>query len=340
MASIREVAKAANAPISAVSLILNGKPHTYSKKTEERVREAAGRLNYRPKAYAQSMRSGRYNHVAFIMGSHGDSSFHDGLRYFAHEALASRGYRMGLAMTERELFQDDDSIRQFITQWASDGFILCYNYDLPKKLVSYLDRNNIPWVATNMDLAENSIFPKDFEAGQQAVECLYERGHRNIAYIDGLREERVHYSQPARRQGYLEGMAKFGLTARVLSAPQVNLSYFRNEFWPEMLGVSEAERPTAFVTYGHDSAWHLSIAALEKGMEAPRDFSVLSFADHLVRGLDLPISLMRIPFEAVGTRSVEMLLNKIEGENKDLPSIAVEHEFRDHGGIQTIDPNM
>lgn len=334
MASIREVAKAANAPTSAVSLILRGKPHTYSKDTEERVRQAARSLNYRPRAYAQSMRSGRYHHVVVIGGQQGNSCFQSGMRYLVHDTLQSRGYRLGMAYVENDVFQDDESITRFVTQWASDGFLLAFNYGLPRRLIAYFDRYEIPWVAVNLDLPENAVFPDDFAAGQEAVHQLVRAGHRRILYLDAQPSEHPHYSQDARRRGYLEAMAQHGLRALVQTAPGQSLDAFRGIMAAPGGGeLAPGERPTGFITYSSSHAWHLVIGGLEIGLRAPRDYSIISFADHSIRNLDLPISIMRIPFEGVGRTSVGMLLDKVENGFRDHPSIKVDHEFRDHGGI-------
>lgn len=186
-------------------------------------------------------------------------------------------------------------------------------------------------VITNMDFPENAVYPDDYQAGKQAVKELAAAGKNRIWYVDTRPQAVEHYSQPARRRGYLEAMAELGRLPRLFELPDSRLEVCRRELWEKQVAAEGA--PDAFLCYSVVLAWHMMIAGLKFGYESPRDFAMMAFADHQISTLDLPVSVMRIPFEAVGKHAVEMLLDKIEHGNRDRPSIKLSHEFRDYAGI-------
>lgn len=336
MVGIRDVAREANAHVSAVSRILNAKPHTYSKDTEKRVLAAAQKLGYRPRAYAQSMRTGRYNQVVILAAMRG-SGLQEGMRWGIYNKLNEHGIRLGIGYVEDEHFEAEAKLSAFLTSWASDGFLLAYLNGAPEPLLDYLDRYRIPEVSLNLDQPYNCVYPQDREAAIFATETLIKLGHQRIAYVDGYSDQSqpLHYSRAARKGGYLETLAQHSLRPYLAEANNQSFEDTIEHVWKKW---SPKERPTAFLSYSHNVAWHLYIEAYREGLEVPRDLSILSFADHQIRDLGIPFTFLRIPFEQVGEVATEMLLKKIEHPQQRHASIGVPMKLLEEGNTLAPPP--
>ena len=92
-----EVAKEAGVSRSAVSLVLNGRADGFlAKDTQERIREVADRLGYRPNLLAQSLRNQR-SKVIGIMSDRAVGGAFDGAIIAGADAVAREAGFMTLA---------------------------------------------------------------------------------------------------------------------------------------------------------------------------------------------------------------------------------------------------
>lgn len=318
MVTIKDVANLSQTTVSAVSLILNGKPHTYSKETEKRVIKVASEVGYRPRAYAQSMRSGRFNQVTVLMGAgQAESSMQDELFKGLQAEVQDRKQRLGVARVDDDTFADRQKTTSYISQWAADGFLLNYNYGIPEALVEHLSHFKLPHVYINYKQDFDAVRPDDYQAGYKAAQVLLERGHRRIAYIRYDQPDELHYSRFDRRQGCLDAVAVAGHKAEVLAMDS-------NAGQPQVAEIRELLRhddaPTAWITYSPQTAANIYIAALYNGLQPGRDLSIITFTenDGLPRGMN--IAYLEVPFLNIGHRAVSMLLDKIDAGAKAKPS--------------------
>ena len=93
MASIKSVAKQAGVSIATVSRVLNGKAEQFriSKKSQQKIRETARRLNYVPNQFAASLKSRKSNTIALIIPSL-SNPFFAGIASEINAEVRNRGY--------------------------------------------------------------------------------------------------------------------------------------------------------------------------------------------------------------------------------------------------------
>jgi LacI family transcriptional regulator len=322
-AGIKDVARVSEAPISAVSLILNGKAHRYSKKTEDRVRRAAQQLGYRPRAYAQSMRTGVFNQVTVLSGS--DIGYLGALHLGLFDALKAKSLRMENAYLPLHENPSPEELASHFDGMAADGMIVLLGREGPQFIPELLAQQRIPYVWVNEDLQWNSVSLQDYEGSCWATEALIQKGHRRIAYLEPKTGKSPHSSVQARRQGYLDAVQTAGLS------PQVFSHHGEKESAAELGAIlgeavwSSPERPTAFICYSYKATWHLVLLGLQKGLKPFDDFVTVGFGSRpYIDDFGMELPYLKIPFREMGFAAVELLSELIEQKSERLPARSLE----------------
>jgi len=115
---------------------------------------------------------------------------------------------------------------------------------------------------------------------QKAVELLYKRGHRRIAYLGCYRDAKSNEwpNSQRRREGYLAGLQKFGLESH---------SSFQRLSWSEPKSSGEVAHellhstpaPTALVCFTEHQALGVLEAIRNTRMKQSRAFEIVCFSD-------------------------------------------------------------
>lgn len=193
-----------------------------------------------------------------------------------------------------------------------DGLILSKTTDEIYRQCTPLAEKGVPIVFINRK-PENPLFSYcgvDYtKEARRAVEYLLLLGHRNIAAIGGsdLGISRLRYN------GWYQAFTANGLR------PPENL-YMPQLKTQELMEALKKNRPTAaFLTQGASAVTFL-LATERAGLRIPDDISVICFddmSDHQV--VDIPISHIRMPLNAMGQRAVQYIVK--HAENPKLPPL-------------------
>jgi DNA-binding LacI/PurR family transcriptional regulator len=149
----------------------------------------------------------------------------------------------------------------------------------------------------------------DFTASYRATEYLISRGCKKIGFLNSqLRHQYARH----REQGYKKALEKAGLEQREdwlahISAVDysIALSYVTNI-------LSLPEHPDSFFAISDVFAVAAIHAAKRKGLQVPKDISVIGFDNIPVSSMtDPPITTIEQPGIQIGDQSFELLLEKI-----------------------------
>jgi LacI family transcriptional regulator len=144
-----------------------------------------------------------------------------------------------------------------------------------------------------------------------AVTHLRELGHRRIATVTGLVETRPGAD---RLRGYRDGLRAAGLAFR---DEYVAYGDFYVESGARAAGalLELDERPTAIVTASDMMALGAFRAAAERGLNVPRDVSVVGFDDIQLAGhVQPPLTTLRQDKAGLGAQAASALLRLIAGQ--------------------------
>lgn len=318
-ATIADIARELNISKAAVSYALNGQPGVGAA-TRERVLEAAKAMGWYPSSSARSLTGADTGVVGLVLSRPPELLTFE--TFFVHvlagleKVLAERGSSLLLRVIGDH---PEEEIRTYRRWWGErriDGVILLdERYRDPR--IRQVAERQIPAVLCGGPLKgwEMPCLWADHAAdADQAVEHLHELGHRKIAHISGP-VEFVH--ERSRRRGVRRAATRRNMTVDTVEGDYTGPT--AAEQTAALLARDPSERPTGII-YGSDvmAASGMS-AALEHGLDVPRELSVLSWDDSQLATLMRPsVTALRRDNIAYGALAGECLLDLIEGRNRGL----------------------
>ncbi len=334
--TLKHVAEKAGVSMQTISLVMNGKPGV-SDKTRKRILKLASSLGYRPNAAAQAIRSGKFGAVGLLKS---ESLQFSGISLSTLNAIDMKARERGLQLTigaiSDEAMCSEDSMPLMLQSWSVDGFMIAHSR-APETSFELLRRYRIPCLWLNLKRDSNCVHPDDYGSIQQATRHLLDLGHRRIAFLGPLDTD-AHYSFGDRQQAFLDTMADAGAKPELYDLMQVfGISRFMDGlaygFFKELL--SRDDCPTAIIyTFGNCTS--LMMAAVDLGLDIPRDLSVIAMQDPAVMvpgaGVshirDRELSTLFIPTDKLGTRGFDMLAAMLDGA-PETPAVVVPFAFQE-----------
>ena len=272
--TIEDVARKAGVGKVTVSYVLNGhsKVARISEGTQQRVREAADALEYRPNALARMLSKGRTDNLAVVFqrGSHfsGWSGFTSEVMRGVTTAANEIGY--DLTLHTREVAPEAEA--DVLADGRFDGALLLRDEGDP--LLEALTQRGMPCVQFFSRAMGDLPFvdADNYSGGRLATRHLLELGHRRIAMVRGPQRSNASNDRYAGYRDALENAAVGVAPERVASIPSPlsDLEPFRR--------LMRAEgRPTAVFCWSDEVAFALLPLLRELGLRVPEDVSLVGF---------------------------------------------------------------
>lgn len=314
----KEVAEAAGVSMMTVSAVLGrGTAHNsrVSEATRQRVLEAAKKLNYFPSAVAHGMRRRRMNTLGVVLINpgarlQGDSyvcGLLDGIIAVANAAGQNTTLFTG------QKWSDAAHSLPVFCDGRTDGLIIL-SPSQDSDIVPALLQVEVPFVLINGhsdDPRVSSVNIDNVAPMQALVGHVLQQGHRRIAFLPGRASTQ---SSQERHEGYRRALAAAG----VPFDPSLVLSgYYAAQSGSErtrhLLALAPEQRPTALCCGSDQIALGARRALQEAGARVPEEMSLTGFDDIPEAASMLPpLTTVRHPFDALGRRAAEILLEGIE----------------------------
>ena len=274
--SIVDIAKNAGVSISTVSRVLNGKAEEFriSKKSQQKVKETARRLNYVPNQFAANLKSGKSNTIALIIPSLSNPFFAE-IASEINAEIRNRGYITLIGDSDENMETENEELLQ-IQSRNIEGLVIApcsQNWKNIKKLHDrglpvvcidrYFEDIDIPYVSTD-----------NYEGAYMATKHLIEHGHTNIACIQGVQES---VPNKLRIEGYKKAMTEAGVNDYMISGDEFSVE---NGYRETKLLLQLKKRPTAVFTLSNTIAMGCMKALKEETVRIPDDISIITFDDH------------------------------------------------------------
>lgn len=317
---IRDVAALAGVSPTTVSHVLNQTPHTrVSEETAARVRAAAEELGYRPNRLARGLRTQASDMIGLLTEEIATTP-HAGRIILGAQEEASRR-NLTLAIINSELHPDpemDESQIQAFLDRQADGIIYATVYhDVIEAPENLLMRPAALIGARDTAGSIPAVLPDERGGAASVVDMLVARGHRRIGFAASADDV------PATRgrlQGYLDGMARAGLSTDGLI---VEGGSDARGGYRATLALLERE-PTAVFCYNDRMAMGAYRAAADRGLQIPSDLSVVGFDDQapLPESLFPALTTVALPHYEMGAWAVAALADLIQGTRDGQPRAA------------------
>ncbi|GAA2303051.1 LacI family DNA-binding transcriptional regulator [Nonomuraea roseoviolacea subsp. roseoviolacea] len=297
--TIRDVARAAGVHVSTVSRSFSA-PHLVNPETRTRVLAVAEDLGYRPNRAARALTTGRTHNLGLIVADIANPFFPPLIKAAQAQARL-RDYHVFVADTDEDPKAEEDLIQTLTKQ--VDGVLLC-SPRLTNRTIERL-REEIPFVLVNRRVKGMPTVLMDVGRGARlAVEHLTGLGHRRLAVVTG----------PSGSWTSKE------MQEAAAAMNEVDVVFLGPNPPTELGGLAAAadvvaSGATGVLAYNDLVAIGLIEGLAERGVEVPRDVSVIGVDDIVAGRLGRPkLTTIAMPTAAAGRIAVDMLLQSVDAE--------------------------
>jgi LacI family transcriptional regulator len=305
-----------------VSRAVNGNSNV-RKETSELVMRAVRELNYTPNVAARSLAAAQGTRVALIY-TNPSAAYLSELLVGALEGSARTVTQLVLDTWDHMSPQAERAAARKIAQTVA-GVILPPPLCESKPVCSVLAQARIPVVAIASGRFQpqlSSVRIDDFRASHEMTDHLLSFGHSRIAFIKG------HPNQTAsalRYEGFQAAMVAAGL--------QVDPTLVQEGYFTYRSGLQATEKlldrkrpPTAIFASNDDMAAAAVSVAHRRGLDVPRDISVVGFDDTPTATTVWPeLTTIRQPIAAMAGTAIELLLRNIRQRQQGEARVVVDH---------------
>jgi len=310
-----DVAREAGVSETIVSYVMNANRYVDDEK-RRRVKAAVKKLYYSPNSMARALKGKKTNHILFIADDITGNHFGEIISEMNRIAY-DKGYFISLCLDK-----NDTVFVRRICERFFDGIVIA-SCSFSEQNIQRLMDTGIPLVLFTIknykpfDGKYGQINTGLYEGARSCVKALYEKGRRDILFIDRLGEKSVDgTSSDERLRGFIDQCEEYGLDSsakRIVQncADEAELTLkvqriFQRQKYPD--GV-----------FGRTDA--VACAAMQgiklAGRSVPQDVSVIGFNNSILcKYTSPPLASVQINRTEAAKNAVELLEILINGTEK------------------------
>lgn len=329
MATIVDVARAANVSTSTVSHVVNG-TRNVAPETRERVLAAISATGYRRHHVARALRRSRTDTLALIISEAGYPVLDQmalGVEYQAKKA----GMMVFLAHSGDDPDQELAAVLA-LRDRGVDGVLLAPVGDSRPELVTLLQESSTPLVLIDRPspLEIDQVGVDNFAPTAELTAHLIERGHRRILFAS---QGRAVSTLTERMHGYSSAMAQNGLEPWELHGerPGELRRIIRDR-------LSRPAPPTGIVCASQMSAVLTLQGISDAGLRVPGDLSLATFDEFPYADVFAPrLTSVVQPAKRIGREAVKLLIRRIGKPSASVRRLTIPPVIEYRGSIARAD---
>jgi len=327
---MKDVASLAGVSIKTVSRVLNNEPHV-QESVQKRVRAAVDELGYIPSRSARSLR-GNKSYTISLVCHIGGNVYINAIQFGAVLACQELGYGLQVLLPPpligRPLAEIIATLEKLYVPQRPDGILLVSPLANDPTINAAIDALGIPVARIGpINIEVNGVVVQidDHKATKEATEHLIELGHKRIGFVRGSEDQAPTHE---RFNGYCEALRDANITI-MPELIQSGQFVFESGLEAGEKLLSLATPPTAIFASNDDMAAGIVMAAIKRGLQLPKDLSIVGFDNSEISMRLLPrITTVRQPLRELGEVAISSLIKVMSSKNKapDQP-ILLPHEL-------------
>jgi LacI family transcriptional regulator len=320
--TIHDVARRAGVSPMTVSRVVNGERNV-RETTRAAVLAAVKDLRYAPNAAARSLAGAQSARIGLLYSNPSAAYLSD----FLLGALDESSRKSAQLLLEKcevsSAAAERAAVRRLI-EGSVAGVVLPPPVCESHVILGELKKANIPTVAvaTGRFRANAScVRIDDFKAAYEMTRYLLSLGHRRIGFIKG------HPNQTASGERWLGFETALRESDCKPQPPCVEQGYFSYRSGLEAAEklIAAKPRPTAIFASNDDMAAAAVSVAHRRGLDVPRDLSVVGFDDTAIATTVWPeLTTIRQPIATMAETALDLLIREIRQRRDGEPTIAVD----------------
>lgn len=311
--NIYDIAREAGVSIATVSRAIN-RPEKVKPATMDKIQSIIKKANYTPNALAQSLVSKSTRTIGVIIGSISNPFYGEMVRAIEDRA-ADIGYTILLGNTDNKFFEEEKYIDVFLKKKV-DGIIFAGGRMMEERYDKHIQRvaKIVPVILANHLLVSKNVYcilTDEAKGTNLAVEHFLEKGHKNIAYINGYS---TSYASIIKKENYIKTLLQNNIDINeelIINAP--------NDEMPGGYAACEAlfKRNTEFTALFAANDL-MAMGAIKhitsKGYRVPEDIAVIGYDDiDMCNYFSPSITSVTQNIRTLGQKAVEILNDVLDG---------------------------
>ena len=338
--TIKDIARLSGVSITTVSRVLNDRPDV-SQESRRRVLDVIESTNYIPNNSARDLVKTKSDTIGLVVRGISNPFYTDIIR--SVEAAITAG---GYTMVMQQIASNEDELKRAAIMEREKrlrGLVLLGGrFDYSTADLALL---NVPFVCCSFgnhygtlehgDYSSVSI--ADMETAYRATRYLIDNGHRRIAALITCPDD--HSISQLRYEGYKKALTEAGITPGDTLAICTDSFNIQGAYQAMNRALDAGMDFTAVFAISDNMAIGAMRSLREHGRTVPNDCSVIAIDGIEVSDyIDPPLTTLCQPMEEMGCRSMEILLDMIEGRSGNrhevLPTV-----LRPGGSVKTLVEN-
>ena len=311
--TINDVARIAGVSKKTVSRVINRSP-LLNDDTRRRVEDVIAELAYIPNPQARALAL-RRNFLIGLVHDNPNAQMVMNVQQGILEALHGTEFELVVRPVDRGSATMLVDLRHFLERQRLFGLVLLppiSENDTIAKLCAEIGCRYVRMGSARLDDDDHMVASNDCEAVRGATEYLIAQGHRRIGLIAGPHGFR---SARERRLGFEQALADAGI-----ALPR---SMIADGTYTFESGLTAAERlldlmprPTAIFACNDEMAAGVMHAARQRGLDIPKDLSIVGFDDTPVAAhVWPPLTTVRWPIASMARSAALKLTAGLDGED-------------------------
>jgi LacI family transcriptional regulator len=316
MATMSDVARAANVSIATVSHVINGTRYVSPERVDA-VHAAMQQLDYTPDATARSLRMGRTDTIGLVIPDNSNPFFAELARWI-EEAGFDAGYTTVLANSAEQPERERRYVSTLLSKRV-DGLIVAPSGGDDGALRRLLGAVKIPVVMVDRDGAPPTadvVLYDNAGGSYEATRHLLQLGHTRIGCIAGPAGVPP---VAARVEGFRRALAEAGVDVAPDAIITADFHFTGGRSGAAKL-LETGEGFTALFAANDLMAAGAVRELTARGISVPEEMSVLGFDDAPLAEMISPaLTTVRQPLQQMADTAVSLLLGRMSGREDGPP---------------------
>lgn len=314
---MKDLASALGLTVPTISRALAGHPDV-SQATQQRVRELAQEMNYRPNRLASGLRNGRSGIIGVVVPHITGYFFPEVIHAVSAEATKA-GYSVMICESNESEQQQQATLEILLNAQVEGILISIANTTADFSAFGPVLEQQVPLVFFDRVLTDeptvSTVVLDDYRAAYQLVTHLIEQGCTRIAHLTGALHLNVFQN---RLRGYTDALIAHGLPVdeQLICRSDMSLGAGRQA----MNTLLALPQPPDAICSSKDiatiGAWQV---LTEHGLQAPHDVALASFGNDQFTALALPfLTSVDQQAPAIGEAAAHVLLDIVQHPGRNM----------------------
>jgi LacI family transcriptional regulator len=337
---IQDVASHAGVSLMTITRVINNSGYV-SPKTRERVQQSIKSLGYIPNHIAKALKSSKTGIIGNVLPLITINQVFARISQSLKDAALPYGLKILPVYTEDDPEGDEQMLHELIGRMV-EGIIFTDIVRVRREAMLNVISKKIPIVMIERPMSVKGVDKlvwDNIKGSLIATSHFIARGHRRLGFIGRkFSKELNEKSEKDRFEGFRQGLLDAGIILEerntgLTEKYEVEHGY---QAMKQIMEQSREKRPSGVYTTSDILLCGILQYLYEKGLNVPRDISIISHDNTLAGMCSPPITSVAIPFEEMGQTALSLFHERREGKRLSDKSVVLNPFLVDRGSVLPV----